>query len=230
MPTGLDDITSAMKIAGILGQNETPTSSEADDGLVALNDMLDSFSIDRTFIYSVNQNNFPLVNGTASYTIGTGGTFNMARPTKIDNVFIRINGVDFPLKELNNQDYDAIPFKTNGEFPMYFYYDAAFPLGTIYIYGVPTQGTIYIDTWQVITQFTNLATNLTYPPGYNRMIRYNLAKELCPMYGMTLSTEAMQTATESLANIKDRNLPEYVMKTEVGYLNDGQGYIGYRGY
>lgn len=230
MSTALDTITRAMKIAGVLGQNETPSSSEADDGLVSLNDMLESMSIDRTYIYSVNQNSFPLVNGTASYTIGTTGDFVMARPSKIDYVFIRINGVDFPLKEINSQDYDAIPVKTNGEFPMYFYYDAAFPLGRIYIYGVPTQGTIFIDTWQVVTQFTNLATNITYPPGYSRMIKYNLAKEIAPDYGMTLTPEAMQIAIESLANIKDRNLPEYVMKTEVGYLNDGQGYIGWRGY
>lgn len=230
MATALDFITRAMKIAGVLGQNETPSSGEADDGLVSLNDMLESMSTDRTFIYSVNQNNFPLVNGQASYSIGTGGDFVMARPVKLNFVFIRINGVDYPLKEINNQDYDAIPLKTNTEFPQYFYYEPSFPLGRIYIYGSPTQGSIYIDTWQVITQFTSLANDLSYPPGYRRMINYNLAKEIAPQYGVTLTPEASSIAMESLANIKDRNLPDYVMKTEVGYLNDGKGYIGYRGF
>lgn len=229
MPTALTTITKAMKIMGALGQNETPTSSEADDGLISLNNMLESMSLDRTMIYSVNQNNFPLVNGTASYSIGTGGDFVMNRPSKIDNAFIKINGVDYPLTELKNQDYDSIPYKPNGEFPQFFYYEPSFPLGRIYIYGVPTQGSIYLDTWQVITSFTNLATDITYPPGYNRMINYNLAKEIAAEYGMSLTAEAMQIANESLANIKDRNLPDYVMKTEVGYLTGGKGYRGFRG-
>lgn len=230
MSTALDTITKAMKLVGVIAQNETPTSSEASDGLVSLNNMLESMSLDRTNIYSINQNNFPLVNGTASYSIGTGGDFNMARPVALNNVFIRIANVDYNLKEIESYDYDSIPYKLNGEFPQFFYYEPSFPLGRIYIYGVPTTGSIYIDTWQVITQYTNLATDIIYPPGYNRMITFNLAKEIAPEYGMALTPEAVQIANESLANVKDRNLPDYVMKTEVGYISNNNAYVGYRGY
>jgi hypothetical protein len=218
LPSSLEIITSALKINGVLGQAETPTSSEADDGLLALNDFLDSLSIDRTNIYTIAQVNFPLTNGVATYTIGSGGTFNTTRPVKIDNTFIRINSVDYPLKEINNQDYDSISYKGNGSFPYCFYYDAGFPLGTIYIYGVPTQGSIYLDTWTPLAQFANLTTQYTFPLGYYRMLRYNLAKELAPLYRVSMTQEAQIIATESLANIKDRNLPAPVMKTEVGLL------------
>jgi len=231
MPSALEIITRAMKTAGVLGNNETPSSSEASDGLIALNDLMDSWNTDRTYVYSVQQNNFPVVNGQAAYTIGTGGDFSMIRPVKLDNVFIRINSVDYPLKEINNQDYDSIAVKANGSFPEYFYYDAAFPLGTIYIYGVPTQGDIYIDTWTQIQQFSDLATNYTFPPGYYRAIRYNLAKEIAPEHGTSLTQEAVQIAIESQANIKDRNLPWPVMKTEVGYMvGSNFGYNGFMGY
>jgi hypothetical protein len=111
--TALDIIKRAMRICGVIGQNETPTSSEADDGLVALNDMLDSWSTDRTYIYSILQENFPLSAGVVTYTIGTGGTFNTNRPIAIDNVFIRLNGADFPVKEINSQDYNSITVKTS---------------------------------------------------------------------------------------------------------------------
>lgn len=218
MPSALELITSALKISGVLGQNETPTSSEADDGLTALNDMLDSWSVERTDIFTIAQNSFALVNGTASYTIGSGGTFSMANPRKIDNAFIRISNVDYPLKELNNQDYDQLAYKANGSFPQFFYYDANYPLGTIYIYGVPTTGTIYLDTWSPLTQFANLTTQYTFPLGYYRALRYNLAAELAPLYRVSMKPEAIKIAADSLANIRNRNLPAPVMKTEIGLM------------
>lgn len=230
MTTALQVITRAMKIAGVIGQNETPTSSEADDGLVSLNDMLALWSIDRTTMFTITQSNFALVNGTASYTIGTGGNFNIARPSTIDYAFIRINSVDYPLTKINNQDYDSIAYKAAAGFPQFFYYDKAFPLAIITLYGVPTQGTLYIDTWTPLTSFTNLATDLTFPNGYATAIAYNLAIFIAPEYGVSLTQEAIKTATDSLALVKDRNLPDYVMKNEVAYLTGDYAYSSQRGY
>lgn len=218
--TALDIIKRAMKIAGVLGQNETPTSSEADDGLVALNDMLDSWSTDRTYIYSILQENFPLSNGVTTYTIGTGGTFNTNRPIAIDNVFIRLNGADFPVKEIDSQDYNSITVKTtNGGIPQYYFYNPSFPLATISLWGAPSAGTvIYLNTWQQMTQFADLATNYSLPQGYARALVYGLAMEIAPEYGVRLTPEAMTTAVTSQANIRNRNLPAPVMKTEVGLI------------
>jgi hypothetical protein len=227
MPTAFQIITRAMKICGALGQNETPTSSEAADGLTSLNDMLDSWNTDRTYIYTVDQNTVPVVNGQAVYTIGPSGDFNITRPVKIEGAFVRINGVDFPIKEINDQDYNSIPVKTNGGIPMYYYYDAAFPVGTLYLYPVPTEGDLYVDIWQQLTQFTDLYTDLSFPPGYNRALNYNLAQELAPEYPVDLPPQAVQIAAESLANIRNRNLPAPVMKTEVGALVGDVNWYGW---
>lgn len=218
--TALEYITKAMRICGVIGQNETPSSSEADDGLDALNDMIDSWNTDRTYIYAVTQSTIPVVNGQAAYTIGTGGDFNITRPVKIDNAFIRINDVDFPLIGINNQDYDSIAYKANQGFPEYFFYNPSMPLGTLTIYGVPTQGDLYIDTWTQLTEFATLQTDITFPPGYRRAFNYNLAKEIAPEYGVTLSPEANMIAMESLANIRNRNLPAPVMKNEIAMLTN----------
>lgn len=232
MPSALELITRAMKTAGVLGQNETPDSGQADDGLIALNDMLDSMSTDRTAIFTITQETFNLVNGQNSYTMGSGGNFNTTRPIKIDNLVVNVNGIAFPVKEIDAQDYSTIANKalTSG-IPQYFYYDQAFPLGTIYLYGAPTTGvTISIGKWAQLTQFADLTTQYTFPPGYYRMLRYNLAKEIAPDYGMTLTPEATQIATESYALIRDRNLPAPVMKTEVGLITGIYGYYPYLGF
>jgi hypothetical protein len=220
MSTALDLIKEAMEVVGVLGVNETPNSWQADRGLKTLNQMIELESIDRTMIFTVEQNTFPAVSGQAVYTIGVGGDLNIARPPIIDNLFIRINSVDFPLKSINNQDYDGIPNKASGAFPQYFYYDAAFPLANLYVYGAPTQGDFYADTWEPLTTFTNLATNLVFPDGYEVMFVYNLAKYLAPKYGMSISPEAMDIAVNSMALVKGRNLPAPVMKTEVGMITN----------
>lgn len=226
--TALDIIKRAMKIAGVIGQNETPTSSEADDGLVALNDMLDSWSTDRTYIYSILQESFPLTSGVVTYTIGTGGTFNTNRPVSIDNVFIRLNGADFPVKAIDSQDYNSIVSKlSNGGIPEFFFYNPSFPLATISLWGAPSAGcVIYINTWQQLTQFADLATNYSFPQGYARALAYGLAMEIAPEYGMRMTPEATAIAISSQANIRNRNLPAPVMKTEVGLIgNNNYNYL-----
>jgi hypothetical protein len=224
MPSAYEIITKSMKILGALGQNEVPTSSEADDGLIALNDMLDSWSTDRTFIYTITQETFNLVQGQQSYTIGPGGDFNTTRPIDIDNLVVTFNGQDYPVQRINSQDYSTIPQKTlETGIPEYFYYDANFPSATLYLYGAPTSGgTISIGKWAQLSQFADLTTQYTFPPGYNRALRYNLAQEIAPEY-MPLSPDAAKIAMDALANIRNRNLPDPVMKTEIGYMVGSYG-------
>lgn len=220
MPSALELITRAMKTAGVLGQNETPDSGQADDGLQMLNDMLDSMSLDRTSIFTITQESFSLVSGTASYTIGSGGVFNTSRPVQIDNLTITSGSIDYPIEPLNSQDYADIADKSSPSgIPQFYYYDDGFPLGTLYLWGVPGSAlTLNIGKWAQLTQFANLTTQYTFPPGYYRMLHYNLSKEICPQYGMSLTPEAMQIAVESYALIRNHNLPDPILKTEIGYL------------
>lgn len=225
--TAIDLISEAYRIAGVLGSEETPNSSQAQQGLTCLNDMLDIYSIDRNMIYTVTQNSFPLVSGTASYTIGDTGDFVMDRPASIDYAFVRLNGTDFPLKQINNQDYDSLAYKSAGSFPAYYYYDAGFPLGTIYLYGVPNQTMdLYIDTWSSLQKFDTITDVIGFPAGYAVMFKYNLAKFLAGRNGLQLLPADEQLALDTMATVKDKNVPSLVMKTEVGYItrNPAFGY------
>jgi hypothetical protein len=226
MPSALEIVTRAMKIAGALGQNETPSSSEASDGLISLNDMLSSWDTDETYIFTIDSDVFNLTTGVTTYTIGTGGDFNTDRPVIFDSVVANLNGISYPLKQLNAQDYADIAYKANSTgIPEFYYCDFAFPLATIYLYGAPSSGlTLTIGKTQRLTQFADLTTQYQFPPGYNRLLNYGLAMEIAPDYGMTLTPEAQFIASESKANVRNRNLPEPVMKTEVGNLTGVYGY------
>lgn len=221
MPSALEIVTKALKIAGVLGESETPTAEQASDGLVSLNDMIDSWMIDETYIFTIENQTFPLVDGVITYTIGSGGDFNADRPIIIDSVTANLNDVSYPLTQINAADYASIGYKENSTgIPQYFYYNPSFPLGTITLYGAPASNvTLGIGQTKQLQQFANLTTQYTFPAGYNRLLNYGLAMEIAPEYGMTLTQEAQFIANEAKTNVRNRNLPAPVMKTEVGYLS-----------
>lgn len=220
MPSATQLISRALRIAGVLGSRETADSDQASDGLESLNDMLASWGTKRSYIYTIKLETFNLVAGTSSYTIGSGGTFNTTRPDEIDNIVVNQGEITYPVKMINAEDYQALSSKdVNGAVPEYAYYDKAFPLGKLYLYDAPYAGlTITLGSWQQLQQFADLTTQYTFPNGYNRAIVYNLAKELAPEYGASLTPEAQDIARKSLANVRNLNLPSPVMKTEIGYL------------
>jgi hypothetical protein len=87
--------------------------------------------------------------GAQSYTVGTGGDFNVARPDRLEAAFVRQlipsgqNQIDFPLQILQaREDYNRIALKTMGTLPQVIFYDSAYPLGVIYPWPVP-QASIY---------------------------------------------------------------------------------------
>lgn len=220
MTTALDIITRSMQSIGALGDGEVPTDSEAQDGLNILNEMMDSLSIDRSAIYEVRQENFTLTANDGSYTIGSGGDFNTARPVRIEGAFVRDSGNnDYDLMILNDrQAYDSITTKTvTSDVPAYLFIDNAYPLATIKLFPVPTvANTLYFTSWRQLQSFALLTTELSLPPGYLEMIRYNLAIRLCTIFEREPSVVLAKMARDSLAAVKKHNRPAVYMRTEIG--------------
>jgi hypothetical protein len=64
---------------------------------------------------------------------------------------------------------------------------------------------------QPLTEPAALDTNLTFPPGYLRAFRYNLACELAPEFGVEPSPQVRRIAMYSKRNLKRINNPDDVM-------------------
>lgn len=208
--TAHDLIRGAMRLIGAVDPGEELTASEASDGLEMLNEMLESWSNESLSVYQILQENFALSSGTASYTIGSGGTFNTTRPLDVLSGFIRDSGTDYPLRILTREEYNQIQVKTTQYQPEYLYYEPSVATGRIYLYGVPakayavTDG-LYIDSRKQLQSFTALTTSIVLPVGYKRAIRYNLALEIAPEYNRPVPEAVVAIARESKANLKRLN-------------------------
>lgn len=225
MTTANELISRSLRLIQVLGTGRrTLTANEADDGLEALNSMLDAFSIERMMVYQILEENFSLVAGTANYTIGSGGTFSTTRPIKIENAFLRdSSNNDYPLEIIDNLTYDSFTNKTDSGRPQYLYYDPIYPLAYIRLLYVPAYAdTLYINSWKPLQQFTDGAAALALPPGYERMIVYNLAIEINAEYGMPLAPEVVEIARQSKAAIKRINAPSPIADVTEAALLTGR--------
>lgn len=217
MATVRDLIKGSMRLIGAIATGETPSAEELQDALTVLNSMVDSWSLERLNIYAIAREEFTLIPGQQSYTMGPSGNFNTTRPLKIEKALLQDQSsnpkLELPIQILNLDEWASIAVKgTQSSIPTKLMSEGTDPLETVNVWPTPnTANKLVLYTWKPLTSFADLNTNIALPPGYFRALRYNLAVELCPEYGKSASTEIVAGALESKANIKRKNIrPEYL--------------------
>ena len=203
-------ITRSLRDLGVLAIGETPTGAEAMDALDTLNELLESWSLERLMVYVITEVSKALTGGTASYTIGTGGSINTTRPLRIENAVVRdANNLDLPVQILTRDEFTRIGLKqTQSTYPCWLYYDNAWSagLGTITLWPVPSASdkSLRLWLWQPLPSVASLETSINLPPGYTRALRSNLAVELAAEYGQELDAALLGVAIDSKAVIKSQ--------------------------
>ena len=199
------------------------TTAEQNYHLSRLNSMMDSWSNERLMIHQYSQTSFALTASQGSYTIGSGGNFNMTRPTKIvDPCFLRdADNTDTPLQIINAETYGRIPDKTlDGTYPQYLYYDAGYSAtstATLFLYPEPQAGlTLFINTYQPLQTFSTISVTLQLPPGYQDAIELNYAVRSA-LGVVSVSPELERAAMKAKAAIKSQNLPAPISRMDFSY-------------
>lgn len=221
--TAGDLIRKALGKLLVIGTQDTLTSSEMNDGLDALNLMLDSWRLERLSLWSLKHDSHVLTGSQATYTIGPGGDINTTRPTKFEDAFVRGANVDYSIDLISQVQYDAIAYKPTVGIPRKLFYDAAYPLGTIYLYPVPISSayTLYLNSYGEIESFANIADAFSLAPGYARAIIFNLAVELAPDFNKVPSAEVVRMAKQSMRYIKRLNTPDTRMFVDRSMMRNG---------
>jgi len=201
-------VTDALSLLKVTESGEAITNSEAQDGMRALNQLIDSWANESYMIYRKVQRTHALTSGTGQYSIGSGATINTTRPVKISQAYVRdSNNADYPINcRINNQQWSRILLKSlSGTYPEFLYYRPSYPNGEINLYPEPGSGlTLYMECWDQFSAYTAITDSIALPPGYERALKYNLAIELAPEY-RDPSQLVLKLAQESKERIKDVN-------------------------
>lgn len=227
--SALDIITGAAKKIGVVFKSETLDADEANDGLTALNDMLDTWSNDNLTTFAYILENFPLT-GAASYSIGMGGAFNTSRPINIVTAVVKIGSIDYDLTPITEEQYqlDIADKSITCPIPAFITYDNGYPLGTIKMYAVPSAGgTLYLQCNKPLATLSSLTAAVDLPPGWKRALIYNLAIELAPEYGLEVPATVQLNAKTSLGAIKRSTAINNAMPLMTENVRQGNIYIGW---
>lgn len=214
--TAGDQITRALRLLGVLAEGETASPESAQDALIALNQMIDSWNTERLSVFSTVDQVFTWPSGVINRTLGPTGDFVGTRPVLLDDsTYFRDPGtnVSYNVKFINQQQYNTISVKTvSATYPQVIWVNMEYPDISMTIYPRPsTPLEWHFISVSQLTQPADLATVLALPPGYLRAFVYNLALELAPEFGVEPSVQVKRVAMTSKRNIKRINNPNELM-------------------
>lgn len=229
--TANDMIQDALEALQVYAAGEQITAPDAARGLGVLNRMMDSWSNESLFCYSIVEQRGQLVANKNAYTIGTGsapigqfiigvtpiGTadFPIERPLRL----IATPGSAYCLDDSNNKYYvEVVPLdqwnlvyssgNTNSDIVDTIYYEPTFPFGVIHVFPTPTQPRVLVwSSYLQLKRFENLNDALILPPGYEDAIVTNLAVRLKSYFkNAILDPDLQQTARDAKAAVKRTNI------------------------
>jgi len=216
MTTAGELINGALRLIGMLAEGETPSAATSQDALTAMNQMIDSWNTERLSVFSTQDQIFTWPNNQVHRTLGPTGDFAGNRPVQLDDsTYFKdpTTGISYGIKIINQQQYDGIAVKSvTSTFPQVMWINMDYPNIDMYVYPVPTKAL----EWHFISvteldQPVTIYTDLTFPPGYLRAFRYNLACEIAAEFGVEPSPQVSRIAMTSKRNLKRINNPDDIM-------------------
>lgn len=231
--TALGLIEGALRLIGVLAEGESASSQSATDALNTLNDLIDSWSNEGLLNVPVLREVFALgtVGLQETYTWGSGGNLNSARPITVQRALIQLTGsnppMELPLQVMNLDQYSSVVLKTlASNFPLYCYIDDAYPSKNVSVWPVPTDSTNSLVFYSVkpLVDPANLQTVLSLPPGYLRPLRYGLAIDLAPEYGKSAQESVVVVYEQAKAAIKRANTKPVYLSMDSGLTGKPSAY------
>lgn len=230
--TALTIIEEALREIRVLARDETADDDLANDVRAKLNDMLDSWSIEKILCFVQAELTFNLTANGGTYTIGpSGADFTATRPRAVTHAWVRKDSRDYPLMVVGEQRWDERPTKSTSGWPTVLRYRASYPNGVFLISDPPQEALeLHLVVDQPLTTFATLATAYSFPPGYKRALVTNLAVDRAPSFGKKPSDELKEIAIATKDTIRRMNLPEVVATCDAELNQSGGGFNIYRGY
>jgi hypothetical protein len=195
--------------------NDNPTATQNDQAIRFLNTILANISTEDFSVVSNAEDSLSLVAGTTSYSYGTGGDLNSARPVKIASAYLRdSNDDDFPIEIITEEVYNDIFSKDSEGRPERLFYKPDFPLGSLRLFPTPNEVyTLKINAQKRLATVSVLADSLTLPDEYIAYLVDKLVLSLGRVYGYVPTREDHKLLEESQGNIKTVNSNNKVMRT-----------------
>jgi hypothetical protein len=209
-------IYSAFRVIGHTRAGQTNGPESLADGLVALNGLIDSATINRGFVFTERLDTWTLTIGKQTYTIGVDPAGMLtpdlvaARPVKLTRANLLLssasNTVRRKINLLTDAEWRSKAVQNIPGMPIDLYNDGSDPLSTYWFYMTPDQAYV-IETysWQQLIGLATLASLIVVPPGYYEFYLYSLAARLASMFGKELPSATMALLSQARYDVMALN-------------------------
>lgn len=214
-----------MRLLGVYAIGEDPSAEEAQDGLSALNALMDSLSNSSLLVHARSLDSISVTAGSASITVGPSGGTVTPRPVRVlAESYFEIAGSSYPLELLTLEQYTAIADKASQGLPSALYVQPDMPDVALHLWPVPAQA-ITLKLWsdKQLATFPALTTQVSLPPGYERMLAFLLAEEMAPEYQREPSPTVIRKAAAARRALKRTNTEVPILDMPDG-VPQGWGY------
>lgn len=213
MTVALDIITDALLNAGIGAIGDPIEDGMAQFCLRKLNRMIQSWANENLMLFDVYTDSFVMSAGVNNYS---SALLTLGRPTSVDDAWVRLSNIDYPIDMISNQDYNAIAFKSTAGLPDRCYQDNGFPNIIFYFYPTPSSAyTAFFNLRQPLTGALTLQTTVSLPSGYEEALVQNLAVLVGPTFKRQADPVLMDRARETKAWIKRQTFVPLQMATNL---------------
>lgn len=244
MPTVREICTDILEELNVVGAGETPSATDLEFCRKRVNRWIDSLALENLALLYMPRTVEPLVAGTLTYTVGTGGDIDIARPDRIEAAGIILDNsvdaseqVEIPIEVLTDQQWQNVRIKQLASpLPLAIYYDrnaaAVTGYALIYPYPVPDVGTtsLVLYTLQRLSSFADLNTDLTLAPGYELFIATNALRHVASAFGKGVTGDQDAAARDARLKLKRSNVRPVQVGVDDALVNRGKdgGYFDYR--
>lgn len=173
-------VTAALRKIAVLGDGQSPSSTQLSNGTQALNVMLKMFQAKGMPLWAISDTIVPLT-ATRVYTLNPA-------PLKVIQAMIEDTSSSIELNPKTHIDYNRLGNLDSVGQPNSYWYDT---MGTLHLWPTPDANSIANKTVRVIGQrkiydMVNGTDNLDFPVYWHEAVIYGLAFRLSGEYGVPL--------------------------------------------
>lgn len=215
--------TTALRKIKVLANGEDIEDTDLDVLAEEIGRMLDTWKLESLMVVAHTTRSYALDPSKNSYTFysDVAADFNGPRPVSISSATLRDDsGRGWPLAELTAEQWSASSTRTIQSRPSGFYYEPSFPIAYIKLDAMPDTAWPLLELVTMEGATIDVAeaaydTEITFAPGYEDAIIYNLATRVHEDFGVPLPKDVAGFAMSFKALIKRANLTVPLMVTDV---------------
>lgn len=183
-------VTAALRKLSVLGDGQSPTTTQLSTGREALNVMLKTFQTKGMPLWAVTEVSVPLT-ATRTYTVA-GAPLKVLQAIRTDAT----DGSSVPLELRTHYDYNLLSNTASTGQPTCYWYEPLNQTGILHVWPTPDVYSAAHQTIKLVYQrpffdVTSGTDTIDFPQHWLEAVIYGLAQRLSPEFGIPLQDRQM---------------------------------------